>query len=77
MGLFRWCHIQSKLIELVEGRPLVCRIVERRRGSVQSLCLGKDNCSWSVATMEELVLEEGTEAFWRRSQVGLPALLAQ
>lgn len=39
--------------------------------------LGKSNFSWLVATMEELVLEERTKGFCRRSRVGFPALLAQ
>jgi hypothetical protein len=72
IGLSRWCRIESKLFKLVvEGRSPVCRIVER------SVCLRKVNFSWLVATVEELVLEEGTKAFWRRSRVGFPALLAQ
>jgi hypothetical protein len=30
-----------------------------------------------LATVEELVLEEGNKEFWRNSRVGFPAFLAQ
>jgi hypothetical protein len=43
----------------VEGKSSVLRIFERCRGIIRSLWLGKVNISWLLATVEELVLEEG------------------
>ena len=78
MGLFRGCSVESKLFELVvEGRCQVYRIFERSRDSFPSLCLGNVNVSWLLATIKEVVLEEGRKEFWRCSRVGFPTLLAQ
>jgi hypothetical protein len=78
MGISRWCFIESKSFELVvEGSSSVLRILERSRGNVLSICFGKVSISWLLATIEALVLEEGSKEFWRRSRVGIPALFAQ
>jgi hypothetical protein len=47
MGMSRWCFIESKSFELaMEGRSSVLHILERCRGSVRSICLGKVNMLW-------------------------------
>jgi hypothetical protein len=53
------------------------QIFERNKGNVQSICLGKVNISWLLAIVDELVLEEETKEFWRRSSVGFQAFLGR
>lgn len=74
MGLSRWCSIESKSFKLaVEGRALVLRIIERCRGQVRSICLGRANLLWCLTTVEELVLGEGLMEFLASFHSGVPS----
>jgi hypothetical protein len=64
MGLSRQCCIESKLFELVvEGGFSILRIIERSKGIVRSINLGKANISWLLASIDDLVLEEWAKVF--------------
>lgn len=59
MGLLRQCFIESKSFELgVEDGSSVLRILERCKGIVCSINLGKANIHWLLASIDELVIEK-------------------
>lgn len=48
----------------MEGRSSAIRIFKRIRGCVQSIYLGTARVSWLLATIKDLILEEGMKEFW-------------
>lgn len=78
MGMRRWCSIESKTFELaVEGNSSGVRIIECCRGVVRSVFLGRIDCRWLLATVEELLRERESKVFWRRSRTSFLAILNQ
>jgi hypothetical protein len=47
----------------VEGGFSILRIIERSKGIVRSINLGKANISWLLASIDDLVLEEWAKVF--------------
>lgn len=66
--MHRWCSVESKTFELVvQENSSGAWVIERCRDLVRFVFLGRNDCRWLLATVEELLRERESKVFWRCS----------